>query len=204
MKRRRWFLPDAPDLIGMLQQQAAITIQGIDALVAWAGGDTAAADELRQLEHDADKQKRALQRALTDAFTLPLEPEDIFTLSMDLDEVIGGAKNTVREAEVMGAGPDRAIEEMAGELATGTRELAAAFAALAQSAPSEATDAADRAIKTQRNLEHVYRAAMSALVDSDDVREVTAKRELYRRMSRTSDELIRVAERVWYAVLKLS
>jgi selenocysteine lyase/cysteine desulfurase len=67
-----------------------------------------------------------------------------------------------------------------------------------------ATQAADRAIKNQRRLEHRYRAAMSALIDVEDVHEVTAKRELYRRLVRTSDHLANVAERVWYALLKAS
>ena len=43
---------------------------------------------------------------------------------------------------------------------------------------------------------------MSALIDAGDLREVAARRELYRRLARTSDELIGVAERVWYCVLK--
>ena len=43
---------------------------------------------------------------------------------------------------------------------------------------------------------------MSALVEVSDIREVTARRELYRRFARTGDELARVAERIWYAVLK--
>lgn len=204
MTRRRWFLPDTPDVLGMLKRQAAITIEGMDALAAWAHGDLAAADRVRELEHHADDEKRALQRALTEAFTLPLEPEDIFTLSMELDEVLGGAKDAVREAEVMGTGPDRAIGEMAAELQAGVREIASAFAALEARPPEGATDAADRAIRAQRNLEHVYRAAMSALLESEDVRTVTARRELYRRLARTSDQIVRVAERVWYAVLKLS
>jgi hypothetical protein len=45
---------------------------------------------------------------------------------------------------------------------------------------------------------------MSALIDVDDLREVAAKRELYRRLSRASDELRDVAERVWYSALKES
>ena len=204
MSRKHWFLPDAPDLLGMLAEQTATTIEGIDALVAWAHGDADAGDRVRAYEHDADKQKRALQRALTEAFTLPLEPEDIFMLSMEIDEVLGGAKNAVREAEVMHSGPDRAIADMAEALAKGTRELATAFDALAKREASEATEAADRAIKSQRKLEHVYRAGMSALVETDDLRELAAKRELYRRLSRTSEQLISVADRVWYAVLKLS
>ena len=204
MTHKRWFLPEAPDVLGMLQQQAAITIEALDALVEWADGDDAAADRVRECEHRADDQKRELQRALTEAFTVPLEPEDIFTLSMQLDEVLGGAKNTVREAEVMNTAPDRAITDMSRELAAGTHELAAAFSALGSASPSDATDAADRAIKSQRSLEHVYRAAMSALVEAGDLREVAARRELYRRLSRTSEDLVGVAERVWYAVLKQS
>ena len=45
---------------------------------------------------------------------------------------------------------------------------------------------------------------MSALVAVDDLREVAAKRELYRRFGRMSDDLREVAERVWYSVLKES
>jgi hypothetical protein len=43
---------------------------------------------------------------------------------------------------------------------------------------------------------------MSALVTADDLREVAAKRELYRRLARMGDDLREVAERVWYSVLK--
>jgi len=203
--RRRWLLPYTPDLVGLLQAQAEVTVEGLDALVAWAHGDGAAGERVRECEHLADGRKRELREALTQAFAPPLEPEDLFELSQGLDEVLNRAKNTVREAEVMGARPDRAIAEMAAELDDGVKNLAAAFAMLGdRSGRDAATQAADRAIKNQRRLEHRYRAAMSALIDVEDVREVTAKRELYRRLVRTSDHLAMVAERVWYAVLKAS
>jgi uncharacterized protein len=203
--RRRWFLPYTPDLVGLLQAQAEITVEGLDALVAWAHGDGDAGERVRECEHLADGRKRELREALTKAFAPPLEPEDLFELSQGLDEVLNRAKNTVREAEVMGARPDRAIAEMAAELDDGVKNLAAAFATLGdRSGRDAATQAADRAIKNQRRLEHRYRAAMSALIDVEDVREVTAKRELYRRLVRTSDHLAGVAERIWYAVLKAS
>ena len=66
------------------------------------------------------------------------------------------------------------------------------------------TAPADRAARSQSRLEHVYRTAMSSLLTVDDPRELAAKRELYRRFARTSDDLRAVAERVWYAVLKQS
>lgn len=200
--RHRWFLPAAPDLFAMLAEQVAITLEGMEALVAWAEGDAAAVDRLRDCEHRADDCKRDLRVALTSAFMTPLEPEDIFELSRGVDGVLNNAKNAVREAEVMQTAPDAAIAEMAGELAGGTAELAEAFAALGRNAVSLATEAATRAARSQSRLEHVYRRAMSSLVAADDLREVAAKRELYRRLARTSDDLREVAERVWYSVLK--
>ena len=203
--RRRWFLPYTPDLVGLLEAQAAITVEGLDAFVTWAEGDAGAGDRVRKCEHLADERKRDLREALTQALAPALEPEDLFELSQGLDGVLNRAKNTVREAEVMGARPDRAIADMAAELDDGVKNLAAAFGALGDRGGRDAaTQAADRAIKNQRRLEHRYRAAMSALIDVEDVREVTAKRELYRRLVRTSDHLASVAERVWYAVLKAS
>jgi uncharacterized protein Yka (UPF0111/DUF47 family) len=202
MRPSRWFLPETPDVLAMIAAQTAITVEGLDALVAWSQGDAAAADRVRECEHRADARKRDLQLALTEAFSTPLEPEDLFALSTGVDDILNDAKNTVREAEVMHTAPDAAIAEMARALATGARELESALSALGPHAVGEATAAADRAIKSQRGLEHVYRRAMSALIDIGDLREVAARRELYRRLSRTSDAIIGVAERIWYAVLK--
>ena len=203
-RRSRWFLPQTPDVLGMLRAQMAITVTGIDSLVEWASGNARAVDRLRESEHEADDRKRELREALGVAFTTPLEPEDIFELSRGLDRVLNGAKNAVREAEVMQTAPDAAIAEMAAELADGTRQLAEAFQVLGGTASGPATEAATRAAKSQSRLEHVYRESMSALIAVDDLREVAAKRELYRRFSRMSDDLRDVAERVWYSVLKES
>lgn len=200
--RRAWFLPATPDVLGMLGSQATITIEGMETLVAWTAGDPAAVDRLRDYEHQADDSKRELREALTIAFSTPLEPEDLFELSRGLDRVLNGAKNAVREAEVMETAPDEAIAEMAAELADGTRNVASAIAALGRDDVEATTEAASRAAKSQSRCEKVYRRAMSALIADADLREVAAKRELYRRLARTSDDLREVAERVWYSVLK--
>jgi len=204
MRRHRWFLPVTPDVLGMLREQTAITIEGMEALIAWSNGEPCAADRLRECEHRADDRKRELRAALTISFTTPLEPEDIFELSTQLDRMLNSAKNTVREAEVMETGPDEPIVQMADELARGVRDLGEALTQLSAGERAAATEAADRAAKSQTRIEKIYRRSMSALVAVDDLREVAAKRELYRRLARTSDVLREVAERVWYSVLKES
>jgi uncharacterized protein Yka (UPF0111/DUF47 family) len=202
MARTHWFIPQTPDVLGMLREQAQTTVEGLDELLAWARGEAAAAERLRAAEHRADRQKRELRGALTDAFSTPLEPEDIFELSRGLDEILNSAKNLVGEAEAMQSGPDAATAEMSEELAGGTRWLGEAFSRFAEDDRAAATGAADRAVKDQRHLQHTYREAMSALIENQDLREVAARREIYRRLARTGDELVRVAERVWYSVLK--
>jgi uncharacterized protein Yka (UPF0111/DUF47 family) len=186
----------------MLGDQTAVTVEGLDALVAWAAGERAAVERLRECEHRADDVKHDLWRALTTAFTTPIEPEDLFELSRGLDRVLNSVKNAVREADVMETDPDAAMGEMAAELAAGVRDVADAVAGLGRDTIEATTEAANRAAKSQSRLEKVYRQAMSALIASDDLREVAAKRELYRRLARASDDLRDVAERVWYAVLK--
>jgi uncharacterized protein Yka (UPF0111/DUF47 family) len=160
---------------------------------------------VRDKEHEADEVKREVRAALRRAFITPIGAEDIYVLSERLDAVMNGAKDAVRESEVMALRPDDATGAMAGLLAEGVRHLADAFARLeahADDGGDGATAAADEAVKTGRQLERVYRKAMSALVKEDDLREVMGRRELYRRFSRISEDVGEVAERVWYASVK--
>jgi len=201
-KGTHWFLPETPDVVGMLQNQAAITVRGMDAFAEWAGGAAARADDVRQAEHECDAARRSLGDAVSQAFTTPLPPEDLFQLSRDLDKVINGAKNTVRESEAMDFPPDQATAEMAVLLAEGVRHLQKAFQTLDQKSIAPATAAADAAVKSQRNLERVYRQAAGDLLAIGDISVVTARREFYRRISAISDDIVSVADRVWYSQVK--
>jgi uncharacterized protein Yka (UPF0111/DUF47 family) len=184
----------------MLRGQAAITVEGMDALVAWSNGDIAAARAVRQCEHRADDTKRKLWQTLREAFSTPLDAEDIYALSAGLDEVLNAVKDLVREMEVMDIQPDAPTREMITLLSDGVGHLADALAHLGTD--QDATESADAAIKSQRRLEHAYRAAMSALLQDADVRDVIARREIYRRLSRIGDLIHAVAERVWYSMVK--
>ena len=188
--KRNWFLPQEPDVLGLLRQQAQVTQEGMLALYAWANAEPDAAQQVRDWEHKADDVKKELRRALTNAFITPIDAEDVYVMSERLDAVLNGAKNLVREAEVMGIEPDGATADMAKLLAEGVHQLTTALERLSQSRHGDgdetATAAADAAVKTQRQVERVYRKAASALLTVDDLREVIGRRELYRRFSRVS------------------
>jgi uncharacterized protein Yka (UPF0111/DUF47 family) len=201
MTRRRWLFPDNPDVLAMLRDQTAVTVDGMRALVRWSDGDRTAADTVRACEHLADQKKRTLWKTLRDAFSTPLDAEDLYSLSADLDQVLNASKDLVREADVMNLDPDPPTHEMIVLLAEAVGHLSNALTQLGTH-DGDATAPADAAIKSQRKIEHIYRRAMSALLANDDLHEVNSHREIYRRVSRIGDLIHTVADRVWYAVVK--
>ena len=201
--RNRWFLPEVPDVLGMLHRQWELTSAAAQAFAAWARGDAAQSDVIRRLEHEADEAKRALWRALRSAFVTPVDAEDLFAMSADLDEVLNGMKDAVREAEACLIVPDAAVATMADLLLQAVDRLGAAFARLVDDT-GEATLEADEAVHAQRAIEHVYRDAVPALIGGDDLRDAVMRRELYLRIVTAGERVRAVAERIWYCVVKES
>lgn len=204
-KKSRWFLPEVPPVLAMLHEQFDITRKGMEALEQWAerGGDANAAQAVRDAEHSADDRKRELRTALRRAFSTPLDQEDLYLISERLDNVLNGAKDLVRESEIMDIPPDPAASGMASLLCEGVGHLDVAVELLLSDGEGSTIEA-DAATKCQRRLERIYRQAMSELLSEEDPRIVTGRRELYRRFIRIGDHLVAVSERVWYAVVKES
>ena len=203
MKRGRWFLPDTPDVVGLLRRQVSLTMEGLDALVDWAEGDAAAGRRLPEIEHRGDAAKRALLEQLRDAFVLPLAGEDVFALSRGVDWVLDYARDLVSEAEAMNATPDAPIAEMASLLREAMSQIDEGIAQL-DSDPDGATAAAEAAIRAERQLERTYYKGMGGLLEVEQRHERISLRELYRGCARIGETIIEIAERIFYAVVKRS
>jgi uncharacterized protein Yka (UPF0111/DUF47 family) len=203
VRHTRWFLPSTPDVLGLLRQQVGVTIEGVDAFAAWAAGDAAAAQAVRDAEHRGDAAKWELLSALREAFVTPLEPEDVFALSRGVDWILNYASDLVTESEVMVCPPDPGIAEMAALLGEAVVHIDEAIAHLGSDG-SDAAEPAYAAIQAERRLRETYYRGMASLLEVKDMRERIARRELYRRCSRIGEIVVDVAERVVYAVMKQS
>ncbi len=203
MSRRRWLLPDTPDVLGELRRQVAVTLDGLDAFETWARGDAAAAERVRDAEQRGDVAKRLLLETLRAAFVLPLEPEDLFTLSTGVDRILNYAEELVSESEVLDSPPDAVIAEMAAQLRAAVGHIDEALAKL-DTDDDAATAAADAATGAEQRLERAYYEGMATLLDVQDRSERIARRELYRRALRIGEVVIDVADRVVYAIVKQS
>jgi len=200
---KHWFLPHSPDVLATLREQGRVTVEGLEAFLEWSSGNGDRALAVRDAEHSADAVRRRLQQELREAFSVPLDAEDIYTLSERLDAVLNGAKNAVREAEVMTMLPDAHLAAMAAAILIGVRHLVTAFEVLTRD-PNAATAEANAAINVSRDVEKRYRIAMSEALNLTDTRELFGRRELYRRYARIGDQVVSVAERVWYTLVKHS
>jgi uncharacterized protein len=200
---RHWFLPETPDVVALLRRQTGVTLEALDALAAWASGDAAAAQIVRDAEPHGDEAKRDLVEALREAFILQMEPEDVFTLSRGLDWILDHGRDLIEEAEAMGVVPDAGIATMTKLLVHATRQIDEAIGHLG-SDNDRCTAAADAAIKTARELQHVYYTETAKLLELQHTRERISSRELYRQCERISEVVIEVAERIVYAIVKES
>ncbi len=202
MSRRPWFLPREPDVLGAIRRQADVTLGGMKAFDEWSRtGADEMARAVRDAEHEADEIRRELLRELTAALTTPVDQEDLYWLSERLDAVVNQAKNTVREAEALGVPPDAHTAAMGGLALEAGEHLARAFAELGAK-NEHPGKSADAAVRAARAIERGYRAAIAALPPDADAKTVVTMREIYRGYAEIADAVVRVATRIWYAVLK--
>ena len=207
--RLPWFLPRLPhlphgvDVLGLLRAQADVTVLGLAAFADWSrsGSDTDA-DRVRSAEHEGDAARRALLEALTIVLTTPIEQEDAYALSERIDEVLDCAKDTVRTAQALDWRPDAHAAEMGRRVHESASHLRDAIHKLGprQARPGED---AELGIKAARQIEKSLRAGLAELPRSGESWAVTATLEAYRSFSAVGTALLRVADRTWYAALRV-
>lgn len=192
------------DFFMLLKEQAATTLKGIEALENWLlSGASERCQVVRDLEHQADEQKLVLQKRLVESFVTPVDREDLYDLSVRLDEVINAAKNAAREVEALNFCPrDDYLGEMARTLKEGTRCLYNAFMHL-DSNLKEAAAQADLARKSENRFEKIYRQGMRELFELNDFKTILRTVEVYRTMNNAAQRIDMVAEKLHHIIIKI-
>lgn len=200
----RFFEPRI-DFYALLLGQADTTLKGIEALESWlSNGASERCQAVRDFEHYADLQKAALQTKLSQAFVTPFDREDIYDLSVRLDEVLNSAKNSAREVEALNYCPrDGSLLEMARNLVEGTRCLHNSVRNLNVNLV-EASAQANLARKSENRFEKVYRNAMRELFELNDFKTILRTLEVYRTMVQTATRIDMVAEKLHHVIVKIS
>lgn len=196
--------PKMPDFFSMLTEQNLKVAHTVNLLVEYMErGDPAIADALKQDVHDADLIKARNLHELNDAFSTPIDREDIYRAIMALDDIVMYCKTTVHEMDVLGVEPDGFMRDISRHLKEGVDALANGFAKLG-SQPASAAQDADAARKAERHAEKLYRTALPSLFEGDDYLNMFKRREIYRHLTNAAEHMAQCANTLHDIVVKIS
>ncbi|UOX90634.1 hypothetical protein MUY14_08410 [Amycolatopsis sp. FBCC-B4732] len=197
---KTWFLPHNPDVLGLLRDQASTVSEVMTALAGWARGEPTGG-ELHTPLLVQSAERREVLMAVREAFSTPLEAEDVFELAERLGEIAEAAYMLVRESDLSRTPPDDHLSAMVLTSVTAFDMLHEALDALPA---ASAAAAADTAVSSLDAAEHAYRRAIAGLETEPDSRREMRLRELYRRAEHLASAVQRLGRRTWYAVCKIS
>ncbi len=204
---RSYFKKRQSIFIKLIHDQAAFTLEGMEALKAYMGEDTSAAARLTTAEKQADEARRILICELNKTFITPFDREDIFSLSRTIDDVLDYAYSTVTEMEVLKVKPTAFMLRIASLLRDAANELLMAVDRLEQH-PEVANEHAQRAKTLENRVEDVYREALADLFSgAEDIKHVMKmlkSREVYRHLSNAADRGDEAANVVADIVVKIA
>ena len=177
--------------VELLVHQAEYTVQGMEVLKQYVKEpDDALAERLSQIESEADEVRRILIDELNQTFVTPFDREDIFALSLTVDDMLDYAESTVDELVMLKVPPNPYLERMITLLTDAAMEIYRGVLRL-EDHPNVANDHAVRAKALENRVESVYREALADLFkdpkDLDDVMEILKLREIYRHLSNAAD-----------------
>ncbi len=195
--------PKTPDFFAMLAEQCQQVGHTTNLLVEYMEtGDTGVGDLVKRNEHEADIIKVRNIHTLNEAFSTPIDREDIYRAIIDLDDVVDYCKSTVFEMEALGVKPDKYDLEMAVRLREGTAALISGYSRL-KTMPAAAADDANAARKAERMVERIYRNALVDLFQGDDYIAMFKHREIYRHLSNAADRMAHCANTLHDIVVKM-
>jgi uncharacterized protein Yka (UPF0111/DUF47 family) len=196
--------PKVPDFYHMLTEQNIKVAHTVDLLVEYMEHDGPEVSDALKLDvHEADLIKMRNLHELNDAFSTPIDREDIYRAIMALDDIVMYCKTTVHEMEVLGVEPDDFLRSISHSIKEGVDALAAGFAKLATK-PADAAHDADAARKSERRAEKQYRVALSTLFEGTDYISMFKRREIYRHLTNAAEHMAQCANTLHDIVVKIS
>jgi uncharacterized protein Yka (UPF0111/DUF47 family) len=196
--------PKVPDFFHMLTEQTRMVAHTVNLLVEYMEyGDPVVADTLKRDVHEADLIKMRNLHELNDAFSTPIDREDIYRAIMTLDDIVMYCKTTVHEMDVLGVTPDDFMRNVSHCIKEGVDTLADGFDKLGNT-PVAAAQNADEARKAERHAEKLYRVALPILFEGTDYINMFKRREIYRHLTNAAEHMALCANHLHDIVVKIS
>ena len=205
---RDLFKPREDKFMRLLVEQAAKTVEGMELLEEFMEStDREVAKRLVQVEKEADEVRRILIDELNRSFVTPIDREDIFALSLTIDDILDYGNSTVDEMVILEVESNSYLRRMVSLVREAAHEIYMGVLRL-QDHPSVANDHAVRAKALENRVETVYREALAELfhgpVDIDHIMGMLKLREIYRHLSNAADRGDQAANVIGDIVVKMA
>lgn len=195
--------PKSADFFQLLSEQSHQVEHTVGLLVRYMEcGDEAIGAQIKEDEHAADKVKVRNIHTLNEAFSTPIDREDIYRAITTLDEVVNACKDAVSEMHALDLTPDAFTLEMSQHLRDGVAALTAGYDKLSTD-PARAAEDADLARKSERRVEKLYRRALAQLFQGEDYIAMFKRREIYRHLTHAAERMAACANTLHDIVVKM-
>jgi len=169
--------------------------------------DEAGARALEKSEKEGDELRRILIDELNKTFVTPFDREDIFELSLYLDDVLDYAYTTLLELNILHVQPDDYLIKMVERVKEASDELSLAMQRLSQN-PMVALDHSRRAKHCENQVEKMYREGVGELFNGPEdihhIMQMLRIREVYRHISNAADQADQAANVIGKVVMKMT
>ncbi|MBU0574908.1 MAG: DUF47 family protein [Proteobacteria bacterium] len=202
--RKRLFSKEKNIFFDLMFRQSEKTLEGLQALANYMEDRSPEnAKQVKKCEVEADDLRLMLIQELDKTFVTPLDREDIFKLSLAIDDVMDYANSTVYEMEIYEVLSDGHVKEMVNILISAGHEINQAINLL-ENRPKVAAVHALKAKAYENTMEGAYRLALSHLFRGDDPIFMLKMREIYRHLNNAADRGDEAANIISSIVMKHS
>lgn len=177
--------PKVPDFFSLLAEQSANVGVAAGLLVEYMGsGSPDVTKRVIDAEHEGDRIKVRNLTLLNEAFSTPIDREDLHRAIINLDEIVNSCNTIVVEmdADLLGVKADKHCIEMAAYLKEGAEAIAAGYGRLGTDPKGGRADA-DKAERAVKKFTKSYRRALAELFQDNDFHNIFRRKEIYTQLS---------------------
>lgn len=186
----------------LLENQARVTMEGISEFCKFCNEPTEELSKsIKNYEVDGDNARRMLISEINKTFITPIDREDLFRLSSDIDDVIDAAWATVMEMKLYKIAPDETMLKMGDMLRMMTIDLLSAVQHLEHNKDISNIDAV-KVKKLENEFKTTYHTALAHLYDQDDFRIILKYKEVYHHLNGAAAKCDTVADTILNIIVK--
>ena len=180
MKKRTTFFD-------LLKQQSELTCKAMEALFEYCkNGNESIADIVIQVEDEADMVRRVLIETLNKTYLTPIDREDLFHLSGQLDEIIDYTKTSVDEIRLFKLKPNEDVLKITETLVEMTSHVRKAIQNLDRF-PQIVKEEALKVKAFENEIDKLTKRAYATIFEIDDFHAIFKYAEVYKHLNHTAD-----------------